>query len=1097
MTCPACRHPLPSDAGFCPECGVQVLRCAQCGAVNAPTHKFCKKCGDALRNGAGSVESRSLLEGERKQVTVLFADLKDSMELLADRDPEDARAMLDAVLGLMIDAVHRYEGTVNQVMGDGIMALFGAPIAHEDHAVSACYAALKMQEMVKGFAATRTSAGPPVAIRVGLNSGEVVVGSIGRDLRMDYTAVGQTTHLAARMEQTATPGTIRATASTMRLAGDFVTGIPLGPLHVKGLHEPIDAYEIVGVTAAASRLHAAAARGLTPFVGRDSELRHLRDAAGLSRAGHGQIVTVVGDPGVGKSRLCWEFVRTSEADGWRTLHAGGVSYGRTTPYWPIRRLLQAYFGVEDRPPSPALTPAIRQRLAALDPALEASLPAVLSLMDLPQETAAWDALDPLHRRERTMETVCQILTRESGVMPLLIVLEDLQWIDGETQAILDRLVDTLAAARLLLLVNFRPEYTHGWMQKSCFQHIRIDTLREDGARALLDQLLGPHASLSALKARLIERTGGNPFFLEELVRSLVETGSLAGDVGAYRLQAPINDLAIAPSVQAVLAARIDRLPPPQKRLLQAAAVIGKDVPLAWLHALSDQPQDVHRHLAELCAADFMHGVRAQAGDQFTFRHALTHEVAYGGILSERRRALHGRLVDIIETLHGGQLLEYSDTLAHHALSAQRWDKAIDHLRASGARAYAAGAAADCLARYEQALGLVDKLGATLDDRRRIVDLYLDFHGPLFLLGQFERLTELSQEAQRWAEVIGDRHRAGRASACLAACAGARADYDAAISHGDRALAIANEVDAPELRIAASHLLGVCHEARGDYPTAMRFLSSVVDGPHVQLARQRLGLVLPPYIFDNGWMGICHGFTGDFERATAYSVRAVRTADELDHPGGQTFAYALHASVLGLQGQLSEAAEWARRGVQLGEAHAVFAFIAAAQSAYGWVQAWMGRSADGLDYLERAITLQETLGLKMHVALFYCRLAEGALLASDVEGAHDAASKAHELSGALGERGSQADAVRLLGEIALRRGDLDEAAGFYGRALNLATTLGMRPLAAHTCAGLARLSARRGDRSAARRHLQEALAMYGAMRMTFWPDVATSSIEPAS
>src|SRR5262245_48625184 len=411
MKCPRCNAENRDGLKFCEDCGARLaVACVQCGAEITPGKKFCGSCGNpvAVRHGARFatpesytpkllaekiLTSKAALEGERKQVTVLFADLKGSMELLADRDPEEARKLLDPVLERMMEAVHRYEGTVNQVMGDGIMALFGAPLAHEDHAVRACYAAHDMQTAIRRYAdeVWRTH-GITVQIRVGLNSGAVVVRAIGSDLRMDYSAGGQTTHLAARLEQLATPGTIRLTPDTLRLAEGYIEVNPLGPIPVKGFDTPIDVYEMVGTGPRRSRLHAAAARGLTRFVGRDGELEQLRDALGRAAEGHGQVVALVGEPGVGKSRLVWEVTHSHRTHGWLILQAGSVSYGRATPYLPVVDLLKGYLQIADRDEPRAIREKVMGKLLALDRALEPALPAFLTLLDVPAEDRRWEAL---------------------------------------------------------------------------------------------------------------------------------------------------------------------------------------------------------------------------------------------------------------------------------------------------------------------------------------------------------------------------------------------------------------------------------------------------------------------------------------------------------------------------------------------------------------------------------------------------------------------------------------------------------------------------------------------------------------------------------
>jgi class 3 adenylate cyclase len=447
--------------------------------------------------------SRSALEGERKQVTVLFADLKGSTELIRDLDPEAAQHLLDPALQRMMDAVHRFEGTVNQVLGDGIMALFGAPVAHEDHAVRACYAALAMQTALRRYAEeVRRSHGLEIQMRVGLNSGEVVVRAISNDLHMDYSAVGQTTHLAARMEQLATPGSIRLTAATLRLAEGLIQVNALGQFPVKGLTEPVEVFELVGASAIRGRLQASAARGLTRFVGRQQELMALQQTLEQAGAGHGQVVALVGEAGVGKSRVVYEFVHSHHTPGWSVLESASVSYGKATPYFPVIDLLRRYSHVEEHDDTRTIRAKVTGQVLTLDPILQDTVPALLSLLDALPEDSPFVQLDPPQRRQRTLDGLKRVVLRESQVQPLLLVFEDLHWIDSETQALLNSLVERLPTARFLLLVNYRPEYQHGWGSKTYYTQLRLDPLPPASADELLQALLGDDGGLTPIGANL-------------------------------------------------------------------------------------------------------------------------------------------------------------------------------------------------------------------------------------------------------------------------------------------------------------------------------------------------------------------------------------------------------------------------------------------------------------------------------------------------------------------------------------------------------------------------------------------------------------------
>ena len=556
--------------------------------------------------------SRAALEGERKQVTVLFADIKGSMELLADRDAEAAQKLLfDPVLDRMIEAVHRYEGTVHRVMGDGIMALFGAPLALEDHAVRACYAGLRMQETVSRYGdEVQRSHGVQVAIRVGLNSGEIVVRAIGNDLHMDYTVVGQTAHLASRMEQIANPGSVLTTADTVGLAEGYIAVRPLGPVPVKGLADPVQIYEVTGAGTARTRLQAAAGRGLTRFVGRDAQLDQLFRAQQLADHGRGQVVAIVGEAGVGKSRLVHEFLHSQDMADWLILESSSASYDRAAPYLPVIELLRRYFRIVVHDRTHVIREKISNGILTLDPTLQDSLPPLLDLLNALNGGHPFRSLDPILHRQYTYPAVTRLLLRQTSVQPVVAVVEDLHWNGALTLGLLIELVVAAQNSRLFLIVTYRPDYRDEWRDQPNYYQLHLDPLASENLADLLQALLGSDPSLSALKRFLAERASGNPFFVEEIVRSLVDTGVLQGTRGSYRLARPFPSVEVPPTVRAVLAARIDALPAAGKRLLEEAAVIGHDVPVTLLQTISGLTVDRLRALLDnLQAAEFLYATQ--------------------------------------------------------------------------------------------------------------------------------------------------------------------------------------------------------------------------------------------------------------------------------------------------------------------------------------------------------------------------------------------------------------------------------------------------------------------------------------------------------
>jgi class 3 adenylate cyclase/tetratricopeptide (TPR) repeat protein len=900
--------------------------------------------------------SKSTLEGERKQVTVLFADLKGSMELLADRDPEEARRLLDPVLERMMAAVHRYEGTVNQVMGDGIMALFGAPIAHEDHTVRACYAALAMQGAIRTYAEeVRRTHGVTVQIRVGLNSGEVVVRAIGNDLHMDYTAVGQTTHLAARMEQLAQPGSTLLTAETLRLVEGLVRVTALGPIPVKGLDAPVEVFELVSASALRGRFQAHVAGGLTRFVGRDTELAALHQLLERAGAGHGQIVAAVGEAGVGKSRLVYEFVHSHHTRGWRVLESASVSYGKATPYFPVVDLLKRYVHVEEGDDPRTIRAKVTGQILTLDESLQETIPALLSLLDALPEDSPFLKLDPPQRRQRTLDGLKRILLRESQVQPLLLVFEDLHWIDSETQALLDSLIDSLPTARLLLLVNYRPEYQHGWGRKTYYTQLRLDPLSPASAEAVLDTLLGQDPSLVPLKQLLIVRTAGNPFFLEESVRTLVETGVLVGEPGAYRLAQALPTIQVPATVQAVLAARIDRLPPEEKRLLQTAAVIGTEVPLPLLQAIADVPEAVlHRGVAHLQAAEFLYETRLFPELEYTFKHALTHEVAYGSLLLERRRGLHARIVEALETLAPERVAEQVERLAHHALRGEVWDKAVLYCRLAGAKAVEHSANREAVTCCEQALLALQHLPERRDMHEQAIDLRLDLRTALFALGEFVRMRDVLREAETLAEALDDPGRLGWVSVAMSHSFWLMGAQERAVASSQRALAIAEVLSDGGLRIMATFNLGRAYHDLGDYRRAMEFLRRSAEAVEGDLLRERFGQAYLPAVFSRVWLALGLAEVGSFGESMAMGEEGVRIAEAVNHPFSRIGAYWGVGSVSLRKGDLLQAISLLEHGLGLSQIVNAPGWFSTIAPTLSLAYALAGRRAEALRLLEQAV-----------------------------------------------------------------------------------------------------------------------------------------------
>ncbi len=699
-----------------------------------------QRLAERIRAEQAAIEARGVTGGERKTITALFADLKGSTALIEGLDPEDARAIIDPALQLMMDAVHHYQGYVAQALGDGIFALFGAPIAHEDHPQRALYAALRMQDEMRRYGdQVRLKHGVPLAMRVGVNTGEVVVRSIRKDdLHTDYVPVGHSTNLAARMEQMATPGSILITEYTRKLVEGYFELKALGVAEIKGVEVPLNVYEVLGAGPLRTRLQVATRRGLTRFVGRQSELEQIQRALVSAKEGHGQIVGVMGEPGLGKSRLFYEFKLLSQS-GCLILEAYSVSHGKASPYLPVIELLKSYLQLQPQDDARTRRQKVIGKVLELDRTLEDTLPYLYALLGVEEQPSRLQQMDPRIRRQRTFAALKQLFLRESLNQPLILIFEDLHWIDSETQGFLDVFSESVASAKLLLLTNYRPEYRHEWGQKTYYTQVRLAPFGKAEAAEFLDELLSMtvgayhHTPLHALKQLILAKTEGTPFFMEEVVQELFEQGILVRDGVETRHVASLpGELRLPTTVQGVLAARIDRLAPDEKTLLQQLAVIGREFPLSLVQRVVSQPEEeLYRLLASLQRKEFLYEQPAFPEVEYSFKHALTQEVAYGSVLQERRKAIHKNTAQAMEALYRANLDDHYSELAHHYTRSSNTEKAVEYLHLAGQQAVQRSAYVEAITHLTTALELLNTLPDTRERTQQELMLHLTL-GPVLM-----------------------------------------------------------------------------------------------------------------------------------------------------------------------------------------------------------------------------------------------------------------------------------------------------------------------------------------------------------------------------
>jgi class 3 adenylate cyclase/predicted ATPase len=1043
------------------------------------------------------MEARGAADGERKTITALFADMAGSTALIHDLDPEDARTLIDPVLQLMMDAVHRYEGYVAQPLGDGIFALFGAPIAHEDHPQRALSAALRMQEEMKRYAdRVRLEKGVALQIRVGINTGEVVVRSIRKeDLQTDYVPVGYSTHIASRMESIAVPGSIVVSEHTQKLTEGYFAFKELGATQVKGVPAPLNVYEVLGVGPLRTRLQVAARRGLVRFVGRQSELEQLKKALERAKAGHGQIVGVMGEPGVGKSRLFYEFKLVSQS-GCLMLETFSVSYGKAYPYLPLIELLKDYFQLLPHDDERCRREKVGGKVLMLDRSLEDTLPYFFFLLGIADPTAALQQMDPQIRRRRTFEALKRLLIRESLNQPLELICEDLQWLDSETQAFLTFLSESVATARILLLVNYRPEYRHEWGSKTFYTQLRLDPLGKAEAQELLTALLGDAAALHPFKQLILAKTEGNPFFMEEIVQALREQGILVRDAGVgVGAHVPLPaDIHIPTTVQAVLAARMDRLPAREKELLQTLAVIGKEFPLSLLQQVVAQREDeLHRLLSHLQAAEFIYEQPAFPEVEYTFKHALTQEVAYQSVLGERRKVLHERTAQAAEVLFHSRLDDHYSELAYHYTRSGNTQKAVEYLGLAGQQAVQRSANAEAISHLTTALELLNTLPETPERVQQELALQLTLGIPLQIL-KGHAAPEVGQTYNRVLELC---RQVGETAHFFPALFGLwrfyllRPDAQKAHEFAEQMMRLAQSSRDPSLLLEAHQALGASLLYLGELRQGRGHLEQGITLYDIQKHRSHAFL----YGVDPGvyclcfaaWNLWCLGYP---DQALKNTQDALHLAHELAHP--HTLAFALNITAMFHQFRHEETAvrEQAEALLTLSTEH-VFAYRAAvATIMQGWVLAAAGQTEEGVVRMQEGLAAQRATGSESVAPYFLALQAEIYGKMGQPEEGLAALAEASALMQRTGEQWYEAELHRLKGQLTLQKFQVSgfkfqvpnpqalipnpqaEAEACFQRAIEIARRQQAKSLELRAVMSLARLWQQQGKKDAARQMLAE-------------------------
>jgi class 3 adenylate cyclase/tetratricopeptide (TPR) repeat protein len=1131
MQCSSCGHPNPADARFCAECGHALFTppCPACGAQTRVGQKFCSACGAALivapaMGAAASATAtapdlrtftpahlaqkiragQAMLEGERKQVTVLFADVKGSMDLASSIDPEDWQRIMGRFFGLMCEGIHRFEGTVDKFTGDGIMALFGAPIAHEDHARRACYAALHLRdELARYTAELRRTEGRSFSVRMGINSGEVVVGTIGDDLSLEYTAIGHTVGLAQRMEALAEPGKIYVTEDTAALITGYFDLSDLGRFDIKGVRRPVNTFELAGVGALRTSLEVARARGFSRFVGRDAEMRLLDEHLERALEGHGSVVGLVAEPGVGKSRLCFEFAQRCRARDIDVWEAHALAHAKAVPFVPVLEILRSFFGIADQDDDASAREKVAGRLLLLDEAFKDSLAVIFEFLGVADPERPAPPMDPQARQRLLLAAVQRLVRRRSDRGPGMILVEDLHWLDPGSEAFLENLIAVVPETRTLVVVNFRPEYDAPWMRQAYYRHVPLVPLGEAASEELLRELLGGDPSLDGLSELIGHQTGGNPFFIEEVVQGLADEGTLEGVKGDYRLAHTVEHVTIPPTVQAVLAARIDRLPARDKRVLQAAAVIGRRFvePVLRRVARVEDDDDLRAALRELVDAEFVYEESLYPEAEYVFKHPLTEEIAYRTQLGEARARVHAAVAATLADLYPDRHDENAALLAHH------WERAGDALQAANWSARAAFWAgfndpSEALRHWRKVRDLIDTLPESPETAPLALGARIQILNLAWRLGGAVPEAETAATfaaAKELAERVGDRRSLAILIISHAGIKGLGGASDEYVAGALEALRIAEDLgdDALQMVIAppaiySLFIVGRLHDALA---RAERAIALCANNPTLGA-----GVVLRnPYAWCTWYRGWLRMILGDLTGAREDHDRALRLArahGDIETEGWTHMGYVSLARHVGdPDGGLAHAMRTVEIAEHIGDSFS-----------RGWGHTYLGLAHllreewdDAIAALEHALNISRTSGTGREgepYRLGLLALALGGL--GERDRAPAVAREAVELARARGTRYMEVEASLALGRVLLAV-DVCAARRALDAALALTRELGLGGVEPFVHVARAQLARQCGDDEACAQEVRAARRLFektGAHAQAAKADLLADGTHPA-
>jgi class 3 adenylate cyclase/tetratricopeptide (TPR) repeat protein len=1084
------------------------MACPGCGKANLPGSRFCCGCGHALDTPTPTpppdysrpqsytpkflaekiLTTRSSVEGERKLVTVLFADVANFTTISEKLDPEEIHAIMDGCFKILMDEIHKYEGTINQFTGDGVMALFGAPLAHEDHAARACHASLSIQHALTDYGEKlMKTCGIDFKMRIGLNSGPVVVGAIGDDLRMDYTAIGDTINLASRMESSAPPGAIYVSGHTHRLARDFFAFSSLGPLQVKGKEEPQDAYELIQASEVRTRLEASAVSGLTRFVGRTKEMDALHDAFDKARSGSGQVVGIVGEAGVGKSRIIFEMSHMLPENTY--LEGRCLHYGGSIAYLPFLDILRSYFGIKEGEREYLINKKMKEKLAALDEHLITAVAPFQDLLSLETDDA-YRHLEPKQKRERIFEALRDLFIRESQKNPLVLIVEDLHWIDKTSEEFLDYFIGWLATTPILLVILYRPEYTHRWASKSFYTNIRVDQLSLPTSSELVQSILSEGEIVPELRDLILGKAAGNPLFMEELTHSLIENGSIQKKDDRYILSKKLSDIEVPDTIQGIIAARIDRLDESLKRIMHVASVIGREFAFRILQSITEMKEDLKAHLINLQGLELIYEKRLFPELEYIFKHALTQEVAYNSLLLTRRKEIHGRIGKAIEGLYADRLEEFYEMLAYHFARGEDLKKASHYLTLSGNKAARRNSVREAHSFYKEALDTLHRLPETEERKKQELDVLALAVTPLQLLAFPEGSLGMLEKGEALAKELRDSRRLAIFYDMLSVYHNYRGDHLLAAQYSEGALEEGRKSGDLDLIVPVAHGLCLSYEGSGQFDKLVAMLPGVLD---LLEKKEResdfFGLPVNAYAVLSGHCGAGMGNLGNFQEGELVLDKGLRHATRIGDVRALAFVEFAYGCFCYAKGDWKVAAEHLRKSITYSEEARFSMTLSLGWGFLGNAYVHLGDPETGRSYAEKGLKMHQDAGIEWLLSDLYLFLGDTHFQLGDLEHARGSVEEALRLSQKNHEKHCEAMAWILLGRILGRKEtpDIGKAEECILQGMKFADELKTKPIHAQNHLFLGELYAHEGQKEKALENLTKAETMFLEMGMDYWLD----------